>query len=483
MGILISKELSAVRNAGPAKPADARTEPAKPDSSSFKRALENNQGVRLEAPAGAAKNTNLNKAPNNNAAGEKTEDKSVDTIANRQLEAAAMMLLSGLAVSLPVSKESIAATDNEKTGSASTADTTLQDLFAKFNTDGVAAAAGSAAASAGKTLEDLFAKFNVGATAAASSADSNSATTSAGTTLEDLFAKFNDNATAAANRAVTTLEDLFANINADTPEATNKAISAAGMLNSGLTAETDSDAAIAVVDKTQKAAGKPEKKRDTGMPDISEIDSQAKTSGEAEALPYIKQLKAAVDSVTQALDKHPGSGHSADMDKDDKGTANSPDMKTEAAFLQQDSRTNTWTRAAEQRIERSAAQAAVSEKAFVLTKKDEASIGISIEPDGLGKLDIQLSLDKGTVNAHINASDNAGKDMLDKNLRQIMDALAKEGLNVGGFSVSLRNKNGYQNNSADKDSSGNGYARSIKAIENSAQLPVYAGNNLINIFV
>ncbi len=65
-------------------------------------------------------------------------------------------------------------------------------------------------------------------------------------------------------------------------------------------------------------------------------------------------------------------------------------------------------------------------------------LAVSLEPEGLGKLNINLSLDRGMVNAQIQAADPAAKNLLENNMQQIMDTLMKEGLNVGGFSVSLK---------------------------------------------
>ncbi|MBI5849229.1 MAG: flagellar hook-length control protein FliK [Nitrospirae bacterium] len=75
---------------------------------------------------------------------------------------------------------------------------------------------------------------------------------------------------------------------------------------------------------------------------------------------------------------------------------------------------------------------------FVITRMDGTSIEISLQPEGLGKLDIGLVLDKGVVNAQIQASSAAGKDLVEKHMSEIVNALAQEGIAIGGFSVSLR---------------------------------------------
>lgn len=65
-------------------------------------------------------------------------------------------------------------------------------------------------------------------------------------------------------------------------------------------------------------------------------------------------------------------------------------------------------------------------------------IAVTLEPEGLGKLNINLSLNQGLVNAHIQAADPAAKNLLETNMHEILNTLMKEGVAVGGFSVSLR---------------------------------------------
>ena len=73
--------------------------------------------------------------------------------------------------------------------------------------------------------------------------------------------------------------------------------------------------------------------------------------------------------------------------------------------------------------------------------KDGSRLVVRLEPDGLGKLDINLSLEKGIVNAQIQVSDDTVRNLIENNVQQMVSALLKEGLSVGGFSVSL-NQNG-----------------------------------------
>ncbi|MBI5635211.1 MAG: flagellar hook-length control protein FliK [Nitrospirae bacterium] len=75
---------------------------------------------------------------------------------------------------------------------------------------------------------------------------------------------------------------------------------------------------------------------------------------------------------------------------------------------------------------------------LVITRLDGTSLQISLQPEGLGKLDIGLLLDKGVVNAQIQASSVAGKELIEKHMADIVNALAQEGIAIGGFSVSLK---------------------------------------------
>lgn len=77
---------------------------------------------------------------------------------------------------------------------------------------------------------------------------------------------------------------------------------------------------------------------------------------------------------------------------------------------------------------------------FSVKQKQENTIELTIEPYGMGKLKLEIVSHKGTINAHIVASDSISKNFIEQNLRGILDALAKEGLSIGNFSVFLGEK-------------------------------------------
>ena len=67
------------------------------------------------------------------------------------------------------------------------------------------------------------------------------------------------------------------------------------------------------------------------------------------------------------------------------------------------------------------------ENAFVLTRKSDTSMEVTLSPPGVGKLEIEIVLDKGVVNATITAADPAGRDAIERSLPQIVQALARRG--------------------------------------------------------
>ncbi len=107
----------------------------------------------------------------------------------------------------------------------------------------------------------------------------------------------------------------------------------------------------------------------------------------------------------------------------------------------------------------------VGDLRFSLVQKGDASIELTLQPDGIGKLEIEMVSAKGVINAYIGASDPIGKELIENNLQGIMDALAKEGINIGGFSVFLRDKKGGMNSeSGEKKIVFNKEDKEVKAV-------------------
>ncbi len=83
---------------------------------------------------------------------------------------------------------------------------------------------------------------------------------------------------------------------------------------------------------------------------------------------------------------------------------------------------------------------------IVYVIKGNNKMGVSVEHDILGKLNINLSMEKGMLNVHINTSEKIAREFIENNIQYIVDSLAKDGLSVGGFSVGLKNHNDHEGN-------------------------------------
>ena len=119
------------------------------------------------------------------------------------------------------------------------------------------------------------------------------------------------------------------------------------------------------------------------------------------------------------------------------------------------------------------------ENLFVTTKNNSSSINISLNTNDIGILDIELVLEKGVINGHINTTDNIGKELIERNLYRIIDSLTREGLNIGGFSVSLRHKGeGFSENRGNQE-----IIKRDNLIRDIDSPAYYLKQGIINIFV
>jgi flagellar hook-length control protein FliK len=114
---------------------------------------------------------------------------------------------------------------------------------------------------------------------------------------------------------------------------------------------------------------------------------------------------------------------------------------------------------------------------IVYIVKGNNRLGITLQHDTFGKLNINLSLDKGIVNVHINTSDKVLREFIENNIQYIVDSLEKEGISIGGFSIGLRDHKDPDEKMIIEDSNSD-YREYIKK-------PEYIVNNrtLVNIFV
>ncbi len=165
-------------------------------------------------------------------------------------------------------------------------------------------------------------------------------------------------------------------------------------------------------------------------------------------------LKSPVSEVLFELDKFTALEQPAAGKGKDAGSHTAEiDIKPGNIFPNFDNTANSNNVKFAQPIKESPESTYIPGNAFIITKKDDASIDVFLGTKSLGKLHIELTLDKGMINAHINVSDTIGKELIVNNLHNILNTLNNEGLNVGSFSVSLKDKrNEAEDNVGEEDS-------------------------------
>ncbi len=75
---------------------------------------------------------------------------------------------------------------------------------------------------------------------------------------------------------------------------------------------------------------------------------------------------------------------------------------------------------------------------IVYVVKGNSKMGVTLEHQTLGKINLNVSIEKGMVNVHVHAPDNAAKNFMENNMQYIVDALDRDGVSVGEFSVGLK---------------------------------------------
>jgi hypothetical protein len=118
---------------------------------------------------------------------------------------------------------------------------------------------------------------------------------------------------------------------------------------------------------------------------------------------------------------------------------------------------------------------------IVYVIKGHSKIGVNVEHDVLGKLNININMDKGVLNVHINTSEKVTREFIENNIQHIVDSLAKDGVSVGGFSVGLRNRNGSEGSEGNVFRMKNEQAsREIQALDGNARIS--SMNGLVSVF-
>lgn len=115
--------------------------------------------------------------------------------------------------------------------------------------------------------------------------------------------------------------------------------------------------------------------------------------------------------------------------------------------------------------------------AIVYVVRGNRRLGVSLEHESLGKLNISLNMSRGLVNVHINASDGVVRQYIENNLHTMMDALQKEGVSIGGFSVALNEQNSRRREATP-------FPENTGPLETGTPMKIAVRNNgLINIFI
>ena len=70
---------------------------------------------------------------------------------------------------------------------------------------------------------------------------------------------------------------------------------------------------------------------------------------------------------------------------------------------------------------------------------------IKLKPDNLGKVTMQISVENGNISAKFLAESQKVKEILESNMQELKDQLAKQGMAVQEMSVSVGNDNREQN--------------------------------------
>lgn len=84
----------------------------------------------------------------------------------------------------------------------------------------------------------------------------------------------------------------------------------------------------------------------------------------------------------------------------------------------------------------------VVEKAQVILDGDKSEMVLSLKPESLGKLSLKVVTENGIVMAKFIAENQQVKQVLESNMQFLKENLEKQGLNVQGFSVSVRQDSG-----------------------------------------
>lgn len=124
-------------------------------------------------------------------------------------------------------------------------------------------------------------------------------------------------------------------------------------------------------------------------------------------------------------------------------------------------------------------------KNFFSVAKSGKEFIVTLEPEGLGKLNIQLSMDHGFINIKINVSNGVVKAFIENNIHSMVDLLLNDGINIGGLSVNIENgKRNWDEGYEYKAFRGNITIPGVERVYTSGPQGFYRGSSgLVSIFV
>jgi hypothetical protein len=130
-------------------------------------------------------------------------------------------------------------------------------------------------------------------------------------------------------------------------------------------------------------------------------------------------------------------------------------------------------------LERSLEKIFSKDQPFSIKQAGPSTMEVVLEPEGLGRMDIELNFSNDRIQGQILVNDQAGKDLLERNLPQLLSDLTREGLQIGGFTVSLKN-HGRENQRGREPVDGKGSNPSPPLTES---IPSVAGNQRVDIII
>jgi hypothetical protein len=121
-------------------------------------------------------------------------------------------------------------------------------------------------------------------------------------------------------------------------------------------------------------------------------------------------------------------------------------------------------------------------QSFTIKNHDSTSMAVTLEPEGLGKINIELKMNQDQIQGHIMVHEAAGKDLIESQLSNLLSDMTREGLQIGQFTVSLKQQ-GREQNPQGFSGSSEGSNPSNGTEDIGAITPISAGNNLIHIII